>query len=72
MRKTGKLPSHDHWPDYALEYGTDRVEMHWTPSPRASGSPLVDDLIATGGTAFAAVHCSRQVGADVIGACFPH
>ena len=56
--------------DYALEYGTDRVEMHADACVPGQKILLVDDLIATGGTAEAAVKLLKQVGADVAAACF--
>jgi adenine phosphoribosyltransferase len=55
---------------YALEYGTDEVEIH-TDAVRPGESVLVvDDLVATGGTAEAAVKLLRRAGADIVGAAF--
>src|SRR4051812_10295580 len=54
IRKQGKLPADTHGHDYELEYGTDRVEIHVDAIARGERILLVDDLIATGGTAEAA------------------
>jgi adenine phosphoribosyltransferase len=70
VRKKGKLPYQTHESSYELEYGTDSVEMHVdtvTPGQRVL---IVDDLIATGGTAAAAVDLAAQAGAEVVGATF--
>lgn len=70
LRKSGKLPGAAVGIDYALEYGTDRIEMHVgavTPGARVL---LVDDLIATGGTALAGVQLLRGEGAVVNDARF--
>jgi len=70
IRKDGKLPGATIAEDYALEYGTDRIAIHadaCTPSARVV---LVDDLIATGGTARAAVRLLRKAGATVEQAVF--
>jgi adenine phosphoribosyltransferase len=70
IRKKGKLPYVTVCAGYALEYGTDEIEMHvdaLTPGQRVI---LVDDLIATGGTAEAAVRLLRSVGAELLAACF--
>jgi len=70
IRKTGKLPGATIGVDYALEYGTDRVEMHADACVPGQKVLLVDDLIATGGTALAAVRLLREAGAEVVGAAF--
>ena len=70
IRKDGKLPGATIGVDYALEYGTDRVVMHEDACLPGQKVLLVDDLIATGGTALAAVRLLRQAGAEVIGASF--
>jgi len=70
VRKKGKLPWDTIGEDYELEYGTDRVEIHRDAVEAGSQILLVDDLIATGGTAKAAIKLLRQVGADVIGCSF--
>jgi adenine phosphoribosyltransferase len=70
VRKPGKLPSRTLRRSYALEYGTDSLEMHAdavTPGKRAL---IVDDLLATGGTAAATVELVREQGAIVVGALF--
>ena len=70
VRKPGKLPIETIGVDYALEYGTDRLEMD--PLAVADGQRvvIVDDLIATGGTALAAVELLRKAGASVSNALF--
>ncbi|USI72258.1 adenine phosphoribosyltransferase [Sphingomonas morindae] len=70
IRKDGKLPGATIGIDYALEYGTDRIEMHEDACVPGQTVLLVDDLIATGGTAQAAVRLLRQAGARVAGAAF--
>ena len=70
IRKRGKLPAQTIGQDYALEYGTDRVEIHADAAGSADRVLLVDDLIATGGTALAATHLLQVVGAQVEEACF--
>lgn len=70
VRKPGKLPVPTIGVDYDLEYGTDRLEID--PSAIATGERvvIVDDLIATGGTALACVQLLRQAGAEVADALF--
>ena len=70
IRKSGKLPGITVSVDYALEYGSDRVEMHEDACVPGARVLLVDDLIATGGTALAAIRLLRGAGADVVGASF--
>jgi len=70
IRKKGKLPAQRVSVSYALEYGEDTVEMHADALVAGERVVLVDDLIATGGTAEAAVKLLRQLKADVIAACF--
>jgi len=70
IRKRGKLPYQTIGVEYALEYGTDIIEMHVDACVKGERVMLVDDLIATGGTALAAVDLLRQAGADVVGAGF--
>ena len=70
VRKAGKLPHTTLGVDYDLEYGTDRVEIH-TDAIRAGERVLVvDDLIATGGTALASVELIEQAGGRVVGCAF--
>ena len=70
IRKKGKLPHKRVSVAYALEYGEDTIEMHADALVAGERVVLVDDLIATGGTAEAAVKLLRQLGADVLAACF--
>ena len=70
IRKKGKLPHQTVRMAYALEYGTDEMEMHVDAVTKGDRVVLVDDLIATGGTAEGAVKLLRQVGAEVLAACF--
>ena len=56
--------------EYALEYGVDAMEIHHDACAAGERVLLIDDLIATGGTAEAAVRLLRQTGAEVIAACF--
>jgi adenine phosphoribosyltransferase len=67
IRKRGKLPCETERVTYALEYGTDCVEMHRDAIPRAAKVLLVDDLLATGGTMQAACELLEKVGAEVVG-----
>ncbi|MGY2050752.1 adenine phosphoribosyltransferase [Methylobacterium sp. JK268] len=70
IRKKGKLPHTTVSIAYALEYGTDEMEIHSDAVKPGDRVVLVDDLIATGGTAAAAVNLLRQIGAEVVAACF--
>jgi adenine phosphoribosyltransferase len=70
IRKKGKLPYKRVTIGYSLEYGTDEMEMHEDGVVAGERVVLVDDLVATGGTAQAAVGLLRQMGADVLAACF--
>ncbi len=70
VRKQGKLPFDTFQASYALEYGEDKIEMHVDAVARGQRVLIVDDLIATGGTAAAAVKLARQAGAQVLGASF--
>ena len=70
VRKKGKLPWKVIGEDYALEYGTDRVEIHEDAVQRSENVLLVDDLIATGGTATAAIKLLERAGAKVVGCSF--
>ena len=70
IRKKGKLPGETIGHDYELEYGTDRVEIHTDAVAKGERILLVDDLIATGGTAEAAVTLIRKMGGEVTECCF--
>jgi adenine phosphoribosyltransferase len=70
IRKKGKLPYTTVRVAYSLEYGLDEIEMHEDAVSRGERIILVDDLIATGGTAEAAVKLLRKLGAEILGACF--
>jgi adenine phosphoribosyltransferase len=70
IRKKGKLPHTTVRVAYSLEYGIDEMEMHTDAVQAGERLIVVDDLIATGGTAEAAVRLLRQRGAEVLAACF--
>src|SRR5947209_5318305 len=70
IRKKGKLPHTTVRIAYSLEYGLDEMEMHEDAIEKGERVILVDDLIATGGTAEGAVKLLRQMGAQVLAACF--
>src|SRR5579872_178035 len=70
IRKKGKLPHTTVRVAYSLEYGIDEMEMHRDAVGAGDDIVLVDDLIATGGTAAAAVQLLRSLGARVRAACF--
>ena len=70
VRKHGKLPYDTLQARYELEYGVDTVEMHVDAVHRRQRVLIVDDLIATGGTAAAAVQLVRQADAEVVGCSF--
>jgi adenine phosphoribosyltransferase len=70
LRKPGKLPAATIRETYTLEYGTDALEMHHDAVPRGARVLIIDDLLATGGTAGAAVRLVEQVGGEVVGLGF--
>ena len=70
IRKKGKLPHDKVSIAYSLEYGLDEMEMHSDAVVPGERVILIDDLIATGGTAEGAVKLLKQIGADVVAACF--
>src|SRR6476469_4621114 len=70
IRKKGKLPHETVRIAYSLEYGVDEMEVHTDAIGTGERVVLVDDLIATGGTAVAASRLLRQIGANIVAACF--
>jgi adenine phosphoribosyltransferase len=70
VRKKGKLPWKVLGEDYDLEYGKDRIEIHTDAVNRGDHVVVVDDLIATGGTCFAAIKLLERAGAKVVGCLF--
>lgn len=70
IRKKGKLPHETVRIAYSLEYGLDEMEMHKDAVLPQEKVIVVDDLVATGGTAEAAIKLLQQIGADVLAACF--
>lgn len=70
LRKRGKLPHRTYAVEYALEYGVDSLEMHCDACESGERIFLIDDLIATGGTALAGIKLLRQGGAQVVAAGF--
>ena len=67
VRKSGKLPSAVHSVEYELEYGTDRLEVHRDALQPGSRVLIVDDLLATGGTASATARLVQQIGCELVG-----
>ena len=70
IRKRNKLPAETIGRDYQLEYGTDRIEIHVDAIQPGDRVLLIDDLIATGGTAEAAVKLIHDMGGEVVECCF--
>jgi adenine phosphoribosyltransferase len=70
IRKKGKLPAETIGHDYELEYGTDRIEIHTDAVSKGERVLLVDDLIATGGTAEAACKLIEKMGGQIVECCF--
>jgi adenine phosphoribosyltransferase len=70
VRKLGKLPSQTRRASYSLEYGNDSLEIHEDAAGAGQRVLIVDDLLATGGTAAATVGLIRGLGADVVGVQF--
>ena len=70
IRKPGKLPSKTIDQDYELEYGTDRIEIHMDAINKGDKVLIVDDLIATGGTAEATVKLVKKMRGEIIECCF--
>jgi len=70
IRKPGKLPAKTINQDYKLEYGTDRIEVHVDAIEKGEKVLIVDDLIATGGTAEATIRLVQKMKADIVECCF--
>jgi len=70
IRKKGKLPFKTYQQDYELEYGTDTLEIHADGIRNGENILIIDDLIATGGTAEAAIKLLKKTGANIVGAAF--
>lgn len=70
VRKVGKLPGMVVSHDYDLEYGSDTVQIVEDLIPKGARAVLIDDLMATGGTAEASIQLLRKVGAEPVGAVF--
>ena len=70
IRKPGKLPADVYREEYSLEYGTDSLEMHKDAVKKGDKVLVIDDLLATGGTATAACRLVEKAGAEVVGALF--
>jgi len=70
IRKKGKLPARTIGQDYSLEYGVDTIEIHADAIRKGDRVLLIDDLIATGGTAEAATELIRRSGGDLVAAAF--
>ena len=70
VRKPGKLPADVHSIEYELEYGVDRLEIHRDALSTGHKVVIVDDLLATGGTAAATVELIQQLGAEVVSCLF--
>ena len=70
IRKPGKLPAETHAIEYELEYGTDVLEIHQDALSQGHRVVIVDDLLATGGTAAATIQLVEQLGAEVVACLF--
>ena len=70
VRKAGKLPWKTMREEYQLEYGTDTVEIHVDAVSPGDRTLVVDDLIATGGTAEATLRLLQRAGSEIVGCCF--
>jgi len=70
LRKSGKLPGERIGRDFELEYGMDRIELHVDAISRNDRVLIVDDLLATGGTAEAAIELVREAGGDIVECAF--
>ncbi len=70
IRKPNKLPAATYSQEYELEYGTDKIEVHQDAFPQGANVLVVDDLLATGGTAEAACKLVKKTGANLVGIAF--
>ena len=70
IRKPGKLPAETISQEYSLEYGTDKIEVHQDAFEKGANVLIVDDLLATGGTAEAACKLVKKTGANLVGIAF--
>lgn len=70
IRKPNKLPAETYAQEYELEYGTDKIEVHKDAFPQGANVLIVDDLLATGGTAEAACKLVKKTGANLVGMAF--
>lgn len=70
IRKPGKLPAAKIAESYALEYGTDTLEMHADAFPKGAKVLMADDLLATGGTMAAACKLVEKIGGEIVGVTF--
>ena len=70
VRKPGKLPADVNQKSYALEYGNDTVEIHSDAISKGSKVLIVDDLLATGGTASGTIELVEELGGEVVECCF--
>lgn len=70
VRKPNKLPAATYSQEYSLEYGIDKIEIHQDAFPQGANVLVVDDLLATGGTAEAACKLVKKAGANLVGTAF--
>ena len=70
IRKPNKLPAKTYSQEYSLEYGTDKIEIHADAIPQGANVLIVDDLLATGGTADAACKLVKKAGGNLVGMAF--
>ncbi len=70
VRKPKKLPAATYSQEYELEYGTDKIEIHQDAIPEGANVLIVDDLLATGGTAEAACKLIKKAGGNLVGIAF--
>ena len=70
LSKPNKLPAETYAQEYELEYGTDKIEVHKDAFPQGANVLIVDDLLATGGTAEAACKLVKKTGANLVGIAF--